>query len=104
MIRKASIASSAEPPDTGDAIAEWRRAMLAGGIRSPETLDELESHLRDDAEQKRELGLSAEQAFADAAQQLGHVAALQTEFKKIQRSNEKTVMKLTVILVGIVVA
>ena len=104
MIRKALIASSAEPLDVGQAIAEWRRAMIAGGISSPETLDELESHLRDDAEEKRARGLSAEEAFAAAVQQIGQVAALQSEFKKIEHSNEKTAMKLTVILVGIVVA
>ena len=48
--------------------------------------------------------MSAAQAFAAALQQIGQVAALQTEFKKIKTFNEKTVMKLTVILVGIVVA
>ena len=104
MIRKALIASSAEPLDVGRAIAVWRRAMIAGGISSPETLDELESHLRDDAAEKRGLGLSAEQAFAAAVQQIGQVAALQIEFKKVKHSNEKAAMKRIIILVGILVA
>ena len=33
-------------------ITEWRRQMVAGGIQSPRVLDELESHLRDDAEEQ----------------------------------------------------
>ena len=52
MIRNALDASSAERFDFGRAIAKWRRAMVAGGISSRETLDELESHLRDDMEEK----------------------------------------------------
>ena len=32
-------------------ITEWRRQMLAAGIKTPALLDELESHLRDDVRQ-----------------------------------------------------
>ena len=45
------------------AIVEWRRQMAAGGIRSPEVLDELESHLRDDVEQQMRLGLDRAAGF-----------------------------------------
>ena len=33
-------------------IAAWRQQMVAGGIKSPRVLDELESHLRDDVEEQ----------------------------------------------------
>jgi len=29
-------------------IAEWRRQMLAAGVKTPVPLEELESHLRDE--------------------------------------------------------
>jgi hypothetical protein len=33
------------------AIATWRRQMLAAGLKSPVPLEELESHLREEMEQ-----------------------------------------------------
>ena len=39
--------------DLDQAIVAWRRQMIAAGFNSAETLDELESHLRDDVEQCR---------------------------------------------------
>ncbi len=64
------------------AIAEWRRRMLAAGIKTPVPLDELESHLRDDVEQQMRSGLSAEQSFEAAARRIGEAPALKTEFAK----------------------
>src|SRR5439155_2716771 len=66
------------------AIADWRRQMLAAGIKSPEVLDELESHLRDDFDQQLLSGLTEQQAFAAAVQQIGHAGALQSEFSKLK--------------------
>ena len=34
------------------AIKEWRERMTAGGIKSTATLDELESHLREDVQRR----------------------------------------------------
>jgi len=34
--------------DLDQAISEWRRQMAAGGIKLPDALDELESHLREE--------------------------------------------------------
>jgi hypothetical protein len=34
------------------AISEWRRQMIAVGIKTPVPLEELESHLREDVEQR----------------------------------------------------
>lgn len=41
-----------------NAISEWRREMLAAGIKTPVPLEELESHLRDEIEQQTKSGLS----------------------------------------------
>lgn len=69
--------------DLDQSIAEWRRQMMAGGIQSPQVLDELESHLRDDVDEQMRTGTSAPQAFKLAVQRLGQAAALEGEFEKI---------------------
>jgi hypothetical protein len=63
-------------------IAEWRRRMLAAGVRNPNVLDELESHLREDVERQAQSGTSAPQAFKITMQRIGQPAALQNEFTK----------------------
>src|ERR1700683_4242545 len=63
-------------------IQAWRSHMPRARL-SPETLDELESHLRDDISQELRSGLDAQQAFAAAAQRIGIPSALQNEFGKI---------------------
>ena len=65
------------------AMAEWRRQMLAAGIKTPVLLDELESHLRDDVEQQIQAGLSEQQAFERAIQRIGEAHALKCEFEKV---------------------
>lgn len=69
------------------AISEWRRLMAEGGMRTPEFLDELESHLGDDVEEQMRHGLTPEQAFTAASSRLGKPAALQHEFKKGHNMN-----------------
>jgi hypothetical protein len=64
-------------------IAAWRRQMVAGGIESPQVLDELESHLRDDMEEQMRAGLSAREALATAVERLGQAGALECEFEKV---------------------
>src|SRR5580765_4910950 len=68
------------------AIAEWRRQMIATGIDSSTTLDELEGHLRDDVERQRKLGMDAQHAFADAVKRIGPLATIKAEFKKVERT------------------
>jgi hypothetical protein len=68
------------------AISEWRRHMAAGGLETPDVLDELESHLRDDVEQQVRLGLSQEQAFEDAVHRLGQANLLKAEYKKAHKT------------------
>src|SRR5216684_7430750 len=67
-----------------ESISEWRRQMLAAGIKTPVPLNELESHLRDDVEQQMRSGLSAHQAFAAAVQGIGQAAVLESEFGKVR--------------------
>jgi hypothetical protein len=64
------------------AVTEWRRQMLAAGIKTPVPLEELESHLRDDVEQQMRLGLNVEQAFEAAVQRIGQADTINGEFKK----------------------
>jgi len=73
--------------DLDQAIAEWRRQMLAAGIKTPAPLEELESHLREDVEQGMRSGLIAEAAFETAVQRMGQTDALKAEFKKAGRTN-----------------
>ncbi len=68
--------------DLEQSIEEWRKQMLAAGIKTPVPLEELESHLRDDIEQQLHQGISAQAAFAAAVKQLGCAGALRQEFKK----------------------
>jgi hypothetical protein len=69
--------------DLEQSIAEWRRQMMAAGIKSPVPLEELESHLREDTAQQMQSGLSAQQAFGTATKQIGQALELKKEFKKI---------------------
>jgi hypothetical protein len=63
-------------------IADWRQQMLAAGIKTPATLEELEGHLREEIERQIHLGLNAQAAFDLAAQKIGQAALLKIEFKK----------------------
>jgi Sec-independent protein secretion pathway component TatC len=71
------------------AIAEWRRQMVASGVKTSELLNELEAHLRDDLEHGIGSGLSAELAFSAAVQRLGRAAALRGEFAKEERARRR---------------
>src|ERR1017187_7706666 len=68
--------------DLEQAITDWRKKMLAAGIKTPVPLDELESHLRDDTEQQVLSGVDLQQAFNAAVQRIGQASALESEFKK----------------------
>jgi hypothetical protein len=63
-------------------IAEWRKQMLAAGIKSPVPLEELENHLRDEIERQVETGIDAQQAFEMTVSQIGDGAQLKKEFSK----------------------
>jgi len=73
-------------------ISEWRKQMLAAGIKSPVPLEELEIHLRDEIERQIKSGLNEQKAFEISVQQIGPSKALGSEFKK----GERTFMKQTI--------
>jgi len=68
-----------------EAIAKWRTEMTAQGVKSPDILDELESHLREAAERRIRSGEQAARAFELAVREVGDGAALKTEFAKTGR-------------------
>jgi hypothetical protein len=69
--------------DLEQAIIQWRRQMLAAGIKTPVPLEELESHLRDEIDRQSRAGRSEMEAFAAAVQAIGPAQAVDGEFKKI---------------------
>lgn len=81
-------------------IADWRRQLIAAGIKRRDVLDELESHLREDIERRARSGAEAAQLFEKAVAQFGQPQSLKAEFDQIK---ERKYMKRGVmIVVGIV--
>jgi hypothetical protein len=70
--------------DFEEKISEWRKQMLAGGIKTPAPLEELEIHLREDIEKQMQSGLSEQAAFYSAVQKIGQGQVVQTEFEKVE--------------------
>jgi len=84
--------------DLEKAIADWRRQMLADGIKTPVPLEELESHLREDIERQMKSGSNEQKAFEVSIQRIGQPQAIKREFKKMERTFMKKIM---IILFGI---
>jgi hypothetical protein len=68
-------------------IAEWRRQMLAAGIKTPAVLEELEGHLREEIEGQIQTGKTQQQAFQNSTGEIGPAQPLKIEFKKIDAGN-----------------
>jgi len=85
------------------AIASWRQQMLAAGLQKPVPLEELECHLREEIDHRITSGLDPENAFAAAAQTVGHGNRLQGEFQKVEdaRSNRAWKMKQLLVMLGV---
>jgi hypothetical protein len=88
--------------DLDQAMAEWRRQMLADGIQARDVLDELESHLREDLRRRVKPGIGEERAFELAAQQLGEPEALKAEFIKVESKERKYMKRGLIITLGII--
>src|SRR6516162_9537709 len=82
------------------AIAEWRRQMIAGGIKLPDVLDELESHLRDDIQRRVQSGTETRSAFETSVEQIGPARLLQSEFRKINCT--KSMKRILFVILGII--
>jgi hypothetical protein len=79
-------------------IAEWRQQMLAAGIQTPVPLEELESHLREEIERQKKLGLSEQETFNSAAQKIGQARKVQMEFKKVKDGH--TIRRAIIIVIA----
>jgi hypothetical protein len=86
--------------DLDRAMSDWRRQMLAAGVKAPEALEELELHLRQEIEQQTQSGVSARQAFESAALHIGTASALSAEFKKINGTTRSKQMKRTLAILA----
>jgi len=84
------------------AIADWRKQMLAAGIKTPVPLEELEGHLCEEIERRMNSGLNEQHAFEIAVRQIGQASALKNEFKKshpIMKTNDITQRFISGVLV-----
>src|SRR6185295_18020456 len=68
--------------DLDSAIAAWREQLVRGGIGSPEVLDELESHLREEIDRQVQAEFTPQQAFEAAVQRFGETNAVTKELKR----------------------
>jgi hypothetical protein len=68
--------------DLEQAIADWRKQMLAAGIKTPAPLEELEIHLREDVEERMRSGVTVQLAFETTVRQIGQGELLQPEFAR----------------------
>jgi hypothetical protein len=87
--------------DLEQSIADWRRQMLAAGIKTPVPLEELEIHLREEIEQQMKSGLNEQKAFEIAVGGFGQASALKREF---QKANPLTIKRkrISAIAAGII--
>lgn len=70
-------------PDLEEQIAQWRKRMAAGGVKTTAVLDELESHLREEVQVRIAAGDSESVAFQTAATRIGSAGSLRMEFNKV---------------------
>ena len=69
-------------------IADWRKQMLAAGIKTPVPLEELEIHLREEIERQMKSGLSEQNAFEISTRQIGTASMMKNEFEKVEQAKE----------------
>jgi len=81
-------------------ISEWRGQMLSAGVKNPDIVDELESHLREDWARRVQSGESEEQAFEGAVQGVGQASLLKHEFAKLSGKKWAWLRQLKGIMAG----
>jgi hypothetical protein len=72
-------------------IRKWRRQMVSSGIKTPELLDELENHLREEIRQLLSADLPEAEAFQLAVTRIGSSELLRTEFNKLKPASCRAV-------------
>ncbi len=70
--------------DVEKRIEQWRTGLACSETLGNADIRELESHLREEIEHLKSLGLSDEEAFLVARHRLGNPAALESEFAKLR--------------------
>ncbi len=88
--------------DLEQSIADWRKQMLAAGIKTPVPLEELEIHLREEIERQMKLGLNEQKAFEFATGKIGHARELKNEFRKASETLYARFVRLAGIGCGMV--
>src|SRR4026209_1527781 len=78
--------------DLNLAIQHWRENLAQSPSLSRQSLDELESHLRDSSMALERAGLSAEEAYLIAAKRMGPTGKLEMEFEKVAPTQTRFVM------------
>jgi hypothetical protein len=81
-------------------IAEWRRQMQGVGVQNSETLEELESHLREDVARRVQSGETEERAFERAVRDIGQPSLLKHEFAKLGGKKSSWLSKLKRLIAG----
>ncbi len=79
-------------------IAGWRQQLSVAGVRTPEILDELESHLREVIGQQIKSDRNEHEAFETAVRQLGRVEQIKDEYNKILITPPGELMKRIIII------
>src|ERR1019366_5357897 len=111
MIRQTRLNKSDQPQankrsnmfDLEKSIADWRRQLLAAGIKTPVPLEELESHLREEIERQAKSGLDEQKAFEISVQRVGQPKVLNSEFKKSERALMKRTAKIGTGVIGVLI-
>jgi hypothetical protein len=85
-------------------IAEWRRRMIAGGIKTPMPLEELECHLREDIQNQIRAGATVEQAFGSATERMGDANGLKQEFEKVSKERKRNWLRAGSVVGGTAIA
>lgn len=73
-------------PNLETFLAQWRQALSAARHLTPETVDELENHLRERIAELMRSGLTEADACQRAAADLGSMEAIAGEFGKLDRA------------------
>jgi hypothetical protein len=88
--------------DVEKCIEQWRRALRTSEAFGASDLEELESHLREEMERLRPLGLSETESFLVARHRLGATEALETEYEKVN-TDRRSLLRLSWMVVGVLV-
>lgn len=75
--------------------------MLAAGIRASGSMEELESHLRDEIREQMRTGLTEETAFEISVQKMGEAGVLKNEFAKVGETVLEQLKRLFCAFAGI---